>query len=213
MPNDYTTISEVKTELIDTNWTTAYDTLLTTVITDASRAIDTFTGREPGAYSVSSDTTRYFDGSGCSEQWIGELAALPTTISVAETGVVDNAAGTGGTYTVYTTSDYFPWPDNALTERRPILRLDLDLLNGSKYVWYKFRRSVKIVGKFGYTTTANLPPEIKRATKIQAIRWFKRDQQAYQDVGAIVELGQLRYVQALDPDIAETINHFRKVTI
>jgi hypothetical protein len=213
MANDYTTNTEIKAVMPDTNWSTTYDALLTTIITRASRAIDLFTGREPGAFSVNANTTRYYDGSGNKILWVDELAELPSTVAVAETGVVDNASGTGGTYTVYSTSDYFPWPYNALAERKPFLKLELDQLNGSKYSWYKFPRSVKITGKFGYTTTTSLPPEIVQTTIIQAIRWFKRGQQAYQDVGAIVELGQLRYVQALDPDIKEMIMHLRKVTI
>lgn len=213
MANDYTTVSEVKTVLVDTSWGTSYDALLTVLITRASRAIDLFTGREPGAYSVNADTTRYYDGSGCSVLWCDELAAVPSTVAVAETGVVDNASGTGGNYTNWATSDYFCWPYNALTERKPFLRLELDQLNGFKFSWYRFPRSVKITGKFGYTTTTNLPPEVVQTTIIQAARWFKRGQQAFQDTGAIVELGQLTYTKALDPDIAELIMHLRKVTI
>ena len=38
-------------------------------------------------------------------------------------------------------------------------------------------------------------------TRIQAVRWFKRAQQAFADVSAAMELGQLTYAQELDPDI------------
>lgn len=38
-------------------------------------------------------------------------------------------------------------------------------------------------------------------TRVQAVRWFKRAQQAFQDVSAALELGQLTYAQELDPDI------------
>ena len=37
--------------------------------------------------------------------------------------------------------------------------------------------------------------------RIQAARWFKRAQQAFQDVSAAIEMGQLTYAQELDPDI------------
>lgn len=213
MANDYTTISEVKAVLVDTSWGTTYDSLLTVLITRASRTIDLFTGRPEGAYSVNADTTRYYDGSGCKELWIDEITTTPTSVTVAETGDVDNASGSGGTYTTWSTSDYSLWPYNAFNERRPFLRLDLDQLNGSKYSWYKFPKSVKITGKFGYSTTTSLPPEIVQTTIIQTARWFKRGQQAFQDTGAIVELGQLTYTKALDPDIAEMIMHLRKVAI
>lgn len=213
MPNDYVQVADIKSIMPDTSWSTSYDQILTTLITRASRAIDLFTGREPGAYSVNADTTRYFNGSGNRELWIDELTTTPTTVAVAETGVIDGVSGTGGTYTTYSATDYYLWPYNAASERRPFLRLELDQFNGSKYVWYGFRRGVKIIGKFGYSTTTSLPPEIQQTTIIQVVRWFKRGQQAYQDVGAIVELGQLRYVKTLDPDVAEMIAHFRRVTI
>lgn len=211
--NDYTTVTEVKAMMPDTSWSTSYDALLTTIITRASRAIDLFTGREPGAYSVNANTTRYYNGSGNRGLWIDELADVPSTVAVAETGVIDNVSGTGGTYTAYAVTDYYLWPYNTVAERRPFLRLELDQFNGSKYSWHAFRRGIKITGKFGYSTTTSLPPEIVQTTIIQAARWFKRGQQAFQDTGAIVELGQLRYVKTLDPDVAEMIMHFRRVTI
>lgn len=212
MANDYTTVTEVKAVMPDTSWSTSYDGLLTTLITRASRSIDLFTGREPGSYSVSTNTTRYFNGSGLREQWIDEIAEV-STVAVAETGVVDGANGSGGTYTTWATSDYFLWPYNASQFNRPYQRLDLDQLNGSKQVWYHFPKAIKITGKWGYATTTNLPPEIVQTTIIQTARWFKRGQQAFQDTGAIVELGQLRYTKALDPDVAEMIMHLRKVAI
>ena len=47
-----------------------------------------------------------------------------------------------------------------------------------------------------------LPEEIViQATLTQAGRWFKRGQQAYQDMGAAFEMGQFLYAQELDPDV------------
>lgn len=48
-------------------------------------------------------------------------------------------------------------------------------------------------------------PLVQQATRIQAVRWFKRGQQAYQDVAAAIELGQLTYAQELDPDIRSMV--------
>ncbi len=46
------------------------------------------------------------------------------------------------------------------------------------------------------------PPElVKQATIAQALRWFKRGQQAFTDTGGIVELGTLLYTKKLDPEI------------
>jgi hypothetical protein len=213
MANDYITAGEIKAALPDENWGSGYDATLARLATAASRAIDRFTKREPGFWYVNSDTTRYFDGCGGRELWVGYLAAAPTSVSVAETGDVDSSAGTGGTYTAWSATDYLLWPYNATAEGRPYQRLDIDQLNGTKYGWYKFPKGIKIVGKFGWATA--VPDEIGQIALIQAVRWFKRGQQSFQDTGAIVELGQMTYTQQLDPDIAVMLDcpPFREVTI
>lgn len=208
--NDYCTASDVKTVMPDGNWGTGYDTLLGLLVTRASRAVDTFVMRLPGAFAVTVDVTAYFDGSGTRYQWIGELAAAPTSVAVAETGSVDNAAGTGGNYTTWTVSDYVCWPYNAPLESEPYQRLDINYFIGSKAVWFPYPKAVKVVGKFGFSTT--VPDDVKQATIIQAARWFKRGQQAFQDTGAVTELGQLHYTQRLDPDVANILAYLRRVT-
>jgi len=44
-------------------------------------------------------------------------------------------------------------------------------------------------------------PVVKQATIAQALRWFKRGQQSFQDTGGIAELGTLTYTKKLDPEI------------
>lgn len=213
MPNDYCTPGEIKAAMPDTDWASDYDAEFLRLATAASRAIDRFTKRQPGFWYVSADETRYFDGPGGRELWVGHLAAAPTSIAVAESGVIDNAGGSGGTYTAWAVTDYLLWPYNALLEGQPYRRVDIDVMNGSKVSWYGFHKAVKIVGKFGWATA--VPEEIKQIAIIQAARWFKRGQQAYQDTGAVSDFGQLQYVQRLDPDIAAMIDYppFREVTI
>ncbi len=122
-------------------------------------------------------------------------------------------SGAVSTYTALLAADYFMWPYNALAEGVPYQRLDLDVINGTYRLWYGYPRAVKIVGKFGYSTEA--PDMIVQATVTQAVRWFKRAQQAFADTGAIVELGQLRYTQRLDPDVVMVLSDagYRRVTI
>jgi hypothetical protein len=211
--NDYCTLTEAKDMLPDGSWGTSYDVLLGTVVTRASRAIDAFLGRKPGAFYVTTDTTCYFDGSGHAELWIDELAAAPTSVSMAESGMVDGSGGTGGIYTLIGASDYWCWPDNAVERGTPYLRLDLDVVNGNYSQWYAFRRGVKIVGRFGFSTA--VPDEVKQAAVIQTVRWFKRGQQAFSDVSGVSDLGQLQYVQRLDPDIAAILSvpKFQRLTV
>jgi hypothetical protein len=202
--NDYCTNTEIKAVMPDQTWSITYDTLFTTLATRASRAIDRFSGRKPGAYKVDTDVTLYFDGSGTDVLEIDELAAAPTSVAVAETGDLTSL-------TTWAATDYLLEPYNALDRYEPYTRMAVDYFNGSKAVWYAYPKAVKVVGKFGYTTAT--PDDVKQATIIQAVRWFKRGQQSFKDTGAIAELGQLQYTQALDPDVAQLLKHLRRVTL
>ena len=204
--NDYCTAAEIKAAMPDGNWGTSYDTLLSILAARASRTIDRYTVRKPGAYKVDADVTRYYDGSGTIQQLIEELAAAPTSVAVAEGGDIKTPI-----YITWASTDYMLWPYNALDNGEPYTRLDIDDLNGSKSVWYRYPKAVKIVGKFGYSAAP--PDDVVQATIIQTARWFKRGQQAFQDTGAITELGQLTYTKALDPDVALTIDHLRRIIV
>lgn len=205
---DYITLSELKSHLSDSGLGGGdYDTILGTLITRASRAIDRFTKREEGAYVVSSDVTRYYRGSGTEEQLIDELAALPTTVEIAEAGVVDSMAGSGGNYTTLSASDYFLEPNNALQLGLPFEIIVIDVLNGNFTWWPSYRRAVKITGKFGFSESA--PELIKEAVTIQAGKWFKRGQQGFTDLSAMVSLGQMKY-NSLDVDVQNLVYHFMK---
>jgi hypothetical protein len=199
MPNNYTNVDELKGLFPANRLPVDYDAVLDDMIETASREIDAFLGREPGTFYVTADSTRYFDGCGGLDLWVDELAALPTTIAVAESGVTDDATGTGGTYTTWAVTDYYMWPQNALAKGMPFMKVVLMPLTGSKSQWYSYPRGVKMTGKFGFSTT--VPPEIKKACNVQCTRYFKRAQQAFADAGAIVELGQMTYVKKLDPDV------------
>lgn len=209
----YCTIAQVKAALPTTTWNNNYDALLSDLIDRATGAIDMHVKRWPGYFAADADETRYFNGHSGSELLIDEMAALPTTVAVCQNGVYDNAAGSGGSYVTYTTRDYFMWPVNALVMKEPYRKIVIDITNGSQMSWYGYNKGVKITGKYGYCTTANRPKVITQATLVQTVRWFKRGQQAFADAGAILELGQLMYVQKLDPDVAVVVDNFMEVTV
>ncbi len=202
--NDYCTADEVKEAMSGSGWDASDDALLTTLAARASRAIDRYTKREPGAYYVNADTTRYFTADGEVDLQIGEMAAVPTTVSFAEDGDLTSL-------TALVATDYFMEPYNALVEGLPYNFIRLDTLNGDWHYWPGFQKSVVIVGKFGYA--AAVPDDVKQGTIVQCARWFKRGQQGFQDTGAIVELGQLKYVRMIDPDVQAMVDYLRKVTI
>jgi len=200
----YCTKDEIKAMMPDTDWGSSYDVLLDTLASRASRAIDRFTKRSAGAYAVTENTTRSFSALWSNELDIGELAAPPTSVSIAE-------AGDPSDLTELAPTDYYLLPYNAVVIGRPYNFIVLDSLNGNFAAFPHFPNSVVVTGPFGYSTV--VPDEIKQATLIQAIRWFKRGQQSYQDTGAITELGQLTYTKAIDPDVAMMIEYFKQVTV
>lgn len=190
----YATLALLKQSIPDVGWQAAYDTAGTHLLEIASRKIDAYVRRKPGAFAVSEDVERFFTGMGDGDLWIGELATEPTSVEVSEDGT--------RTLTVWASTDYICAPYNATDDGIPYTRLELDP-NGTKTTWYNYPKGIKITGKFGFATTA--PLEIEEATIIQAVRWFKRGQQAWADAGAIEALAQLRYVGKLDPDVQDIL--------
>jgi hypothetical protein len=235
MANDYVTLAEVKAALPlnqGPSSTTVYDALITSDITRVCRMFDKLTNRKPGAYAVSVDETRYYDGPGAKYSmyglptpvqggypadqrlgggywegrslWIDELAAAPTSVSVTPDGKLTN-------YQAWASTDYILWPYNALLENKPYLRLDLDILYGSHQVWWNFRRAVQIVGKFGFSTVC--PDDIKQAILVQVARTFNRAMQNYQDTALVTDTAQLIYTKKMDPDLELMVNHYRRPAI
>ena len=205
MPNDYCTAGEIRAVMPDQSWTTAYDALLTTLASRASREFDRYTNRPPGAYYVSTASDRYFTGNGTIQLWPGEMAAAPEAVRVAEGGVLSVLTAWN------TASDYQPWPYNAADEGQPYLRLDVDVYNGSKTQWPPYPKAIKVTAKWGYS--ASVPDDVREATITMVVRQFKRGQQGFIDVGAIQELGQLRYVKGKDPSVDELIETLRRQAI
>lgn len=210
--NDYVTLEEMLEALPDAIPTTNvdYDNLLIGLITRACRAFDRFTNWEPGAFaqSATDEETRYYDGSGGTQQWIDPCVAIPSAVAVSQAG-----GRASSDYTTYASTDWFMWPYNADDVGEPYLRIDLDVLNGQRAAFYRFPQSVQVTAPFGYCDTDNTPDDVKQAMIVQVGRWYGRARQGYADTGAIVELGQLRYTQRLDPDVAETIAHYKRIPV
>lgn len=193
-PNDYITAEDVQEGMPDTDWGADYDHFLTTfLIPAACRAIDRLQGLAPGSYQADTDEVRYFTGDGTEKLWIDTIVADPTEVAM-------DLVGDQATYTVVPSSDYNVWPRHAAQLGEPFYRLDmLTRSNPTYYSWYAWPDAIRITGKFGWSET--VPEHVTQLAVMQVIRWFKRAQQAYEDVGAITSLGQLRYVKGIDPDL------------
>lgn len=231
--NDYATLAEMKAHLPDLAGTLSdgsRDVILTSLLTRASRLVDRATNRKPGAFYITADSTLYFDsprssgvsyggintGQGYGEiaqsdsyparrLRIGELADVPTSVAVTTNGDITN-------YTAWASTDYIMWPYNAVDFGEPYRAIDIDMLNGSQRTWYWFRKAIKIVGPFGYSRT--VPDYIKELAIIQAARWYKRGQLAFQDrVGLSDSTGSIAYMNAIDQDLKSGLDNYARIAI
>lgn len=198
---DYATLAEVQAGFPDSTLATTTDTgftgLIASMITRASRLIDNEVGMWPNYFEPTTDgETRLFDGSGENangSQPIDDCISL-TSVSVAESGGVASSD-----YTTWTEdTDFFVAPYNYVALSQPITDLIIQR-DGGKGSWLRARKSIKVTGLFGYALTR--PEEINQACIIQAVRWYMRSKQSYEDASANPFTGELLFLQELDPDI------------
>lgn len=204
---DYVKAAEIKNDIPDSPLfdvsDETYDNVLGNMVTAASRMIDRYVGGWDNYFYPTTDSqTRYFDGSGEEQIYIDPMVSL---ISVA---VSESGGRQSSDYTDWTVdSDYFVAPYNYSSLGMPIMSLVVDNDSGSKGTWGTTRKGVKVTGIFGWSATP--PEDIEQACKIQAVRWFMRAKQGYQDGGANPSLGEMVYVKELDPDVKMILQRYK----
>jgi len=192
----YCEVSDVK-DRPGEQWTSGvkYDDILEDWIASASRLIDMELRWGDCHFAISdvADLTRRFDTEAGTEMFIDECVAI-TTLTI-------DTNGDGTPDTIWTEGvEFVVDPYNEPSFNRILVKEDASV------TFPTGQRRMEIVGLFGGFAT---PPQlIKEACAITVIRWFKRALQAYQDTGAIVELGQLTYTKALDPDVKEILAQY-----
>ena len=204
---DYVTVAEIKADIPDSPLADevdfTYDTVLGNMVTAASRMIDRYVGGWDNFFYPTTDSqTRYFDASGEEMQYIDPMVSL-TSVAVSESG-----GRAASDYTSWTKdTDYFVSPYNYASIGMPIMSLVIDNDSGSKGTWGTTRKGVKVVGIFGWSATP--PADIEQACKIQAVRWFMRAKQGYQDASANPNLGEMYYMKELDPDVKLLLQRYK----
>ena len=204
---DYVTVSEIKADIPDSPLfdvtDSTYDSVLGNMVTAASRLIDRYVGGwDNFFYPTTDDQTRYFDGSGEEQQYIDPMVSL-TSVAVSESG-----GRAVSDYTTWTNdTDFFVSPYNYASIGMPIMSLVIDNDAGSKGTWGTTRKGVQVTGVFGWSATP--PADIEQACKIQAVRWFMRAKQGYQDAGANQNLGEMYYMKELDPDVKTILQRYK----
>lgn len=202
---DYCELADIKAHLGE-QWTSGvkYDVatpLLPPLITEASRLVDRELGWGDCHYAAGDATpvasARLFDTESGYEMEVDRCLQAAAAIAVDETA--------SGVYVAWViNTDYLLWPYNELYFTRVVIK------TGASKVFTTGQQLLQVTGKWGGTTS---PPDvIKLATIITVARWFKRGMQAFQDTGAVIDVGQLVYTKALDPDVKEMLRvTFRKV--
>lgn len=222
--NDYLTLGELQDGLPNKDWTTLntqgelITLLATTLITRVSRTIDIKCQREPGAFAVGADDTRYYDGPPMDSflglpRWdlgnaisypslkIDDIAAV-TSVAVSQNGDLNN-------YTLWSASDYWMEPLNAPSYNEPYNRIVIDVLNGGQRSFFWYKKGVRVIGKFGFSTAA--PDPIKQAAIIMCGRWIKRADLAYADrYMATDKPNPLIYLRTEDQDIIDLLAPYKR---
>lgn len=186
----YCTTADVKAKLGE-QWTsgTKYDEMLEDAIEEASRSIDDELGWGECHFSASDPApiTRYYDGVSDTEIQIDRFLD-DASFAVAVDEDLD------GVYTPWTRdTDYIVWPRNAdhITQ--------IEIKHDATVYFTEGQEVVQVTGRLGGYSEP--PATIRKACCIMVAKAFKRGMQAYQDTGAIEELGELRYVLAIDPEV------------
>lgn len=194
---NYCTLAEVKANLPETlgsSTDTTYDSLINTLITSASRAIDGYLGQEDDYFYPSTDNEiRYYNGNNDFEIRVDDFLSV-SELAVAEEGVLESTG-----YTVWSSTNYYYEPYNAAAKSKPYTKIHVDMLNGDKYAFPNFKKAVRVTGIFGYSTSP--PSDVKQAAMMLVIRQMQRAKNAYQDAGANPSIGQMFYVTEIDPDV------------
>ncbi len=148
--NLYAPVAELRERLGLTD--SSQDYMLDRALQSASRWIDRTLGRR--FFTTSSDEIRYFTA--CEAYWYLELDDL-LSVTTLET----DANGDGVYETVWTvTTDYWLGPRNAPLDGLPYTCINKTAWGG-RYSFPAWQDAIKITGKFGYCTLANVPPQIR----------------------------------------------------
>lgn len=199
--NGYCTVAELKGRLWPVGSTAdeVEDTLFDQVITAVSRWIDRYCGRR--FYTTASDETRYFTAADAYELLAGDVVSV-TTLQTDEDG--------DRTYErTWTTGDYDLLPENAAVDDDEPYSILATTPDGNYVFPVGMRKGVKVVGKWGF---ASVPAAVKEACLIQCERIYKRKDAPFGVVGS-ADLGTMRLVQQMDPDVKALLSGYVRLGV
>jgi len=208
------------------------DALIASIITGAERKINQFCNRPDGFEADAAANARYYRGSGKAYQLIDECVEI-SAVAVKDSPSDDTyEAWDSPTTNMAGDGDWFAGsgdPDDPDFNLLPYTLLFVDPNGDQSWftgetihqrkrgravrgidLWARVP-TVRVTAKWGYS--AAVPDDIREACIMQTARWYKRLQGAMADALASADLGELMYVQKLDPDIAGILIDGRYVRI
>lgn len=173
------------------------DAELTLAIETASRSVDRITGRQFGSLDAPESRlfTAHYDT--YRRRWIIDLDDFATTEAMTVETI-------GAQYDSSLLA-WLPAPINAVAAGGVWTQLIID--SGSPVVPTAAEHGVRVTATWGWP---DVPPTIKLATLIQASRLFARRHAPF-GVAGNPEVGQLRLLERLDPDVAISVRPFARV--
>lgn len=198
MTETYGTAAELQARLWGEDVTPAGadEMALEQILEGASRWIDKFCGRRFYAESE----TRYYTPQFSNLLEVDDLLSV-TTLQTDEDG--------DRTYEItWASTDYDLFPYNAILDGQPYTMIRVT--PEGDYSFPRVAKGVKIVGSFGYCTLPNLPADVREACLLQSERLYKRKDAPFGIAGPS-ELGQMRLIQELDPDVKQLLSAYVRI--
>ncbi len=193
---DYVTLEEAKytAGLTGLNYK---DDDLREAITAASRSIDNYCGRT--FYSGGTADVRYYTA-------YDSTTHLNIDDVVSVTALETDYDGDGVYETLWTQgTDFLLEPQNAPTLSQPYTSIRV-LYPRTSLRLPKYAGAIRITGSFGWDSP---PPEVKRATRILAIRLMKRGDAPFGVVGVGFDNTSVR-IPSVDPDLRFLLDPYAK---
>jgi hypothetical protein len=193
--NAYATLAELKTEIGISDSTD--DGALELALDTASRWLDEKCGWR--FFTTGTDESRYYTAEHAHRLAVPEGLISLTTLACDQ----DGDRTYEETWTV--TTDYDLTPDNAALDGEPYTHIEIAPLG--RYGFSKWRKGVKLTGKFGYAATA--PKPIKRACVLKAQQLFMRKDMPFGVMSASA-VGTVSMKIPQDADILSAVTNYKR---
>lgn len=190
----YATAAQIKAALRITD--TVDDTLITMAANAASELIDGYCGR---SFGTTGTVVRYFAPTEGYVLQVDDLAGTALTLQ--------SSSSADGVYDVtFTAADYQLEPLNAVSEGLSWPYTRIRAVGAYNFVTAGGEVTVKLTALYGW---AGVPASVTQAAVIQGSRIFTRLQSPL-GVAGFGEMGVVRVSRALDPDVAQLVEPFRR---